>query len=323
MIKCSKCENPAIIRIPYASLNLCREHFIQYFEERVERVINKYKMIEGSKKVAVAVSGGKDSTTLLHLMSKFSDKYGFELIGITIDLGINKGDSKYSSKSVEYAIKNYEMLGVTYRIVNLIDEYGFSIDDAFKKLRRPVCSTCGLAKRYVLNKVAIELGADTLATAHNLNDTAQFVLHGYFGGDVENLARLRAVAPSEKGFVKKIKPLFLSPEKEIATYAILKGIPFITDSCPYVYVRVGSRTQTIIRRKIEELEDEMPGFMMYLVESFENKVRPALEREYGIKEEEKEGHRCKICGMPTPPGRDICSFCAIRLKLSSSPNITQ
>ncbi len=319
-LKCSKCDNPAIIRIGYANLNLCKEHFIEYFESRFERIIEKYKMLEGSKKVAVAVSGGKDSATLLHLMNKMKDKYNIELIGITIDLGINKHDSRYSAKSVEYAIKNYELLGVKYKIVKVSEDYGFTIDDAAKKLRRPVCSTCGLTKRYILNKVAAELGADTLATAHNLNDTAQFVLHGYFSGDVENLARLRAIAPAEKGFIKKIKPLFLVPEKEIATYAILKNIPFITDSCPYVSLRLGGRSQTILRRKIEEIEDELPGFMAYLVENFENKIRPALEKEYGIREEEKEGHRCKICGMPTPPGRDICSFCAIRLKLTSAIN---
>lgn len=308
-MRCSECKKEAIIKIPYAHKYLCKEHFIEWFESRVEKTVKKYKMLEGTRKLAIAVSGGKDSTALLHVMKKIADKEGFEIIGITIDLGIDMG-KKYSAKSVEYAIKNYEMLGVKYRIVNLKEEYGFTIDEAKVKIRRPVCSTCGLTKRYILEKVAKEEGADTLATGHNLNDVAQYVLTGYYNGDILSLARLRPVAPAENGFIKKIKPLFLTPEKEVMTYALVKGIPFIYDSCPHTF-RVGGKTQDTIRRSIEEMEDKIPGFMMSLVTNFEKKIRPLMQ------DIAKEGiGRCKICGMPTSKDREICSFCAVRMKLT-------
>lgn len=313
IVKCSKCDNKAIIKIPYANLALCKEHFNEYLEKRFERVVEKYKMLEGSERVGVAVSGGKDSTTLLHLMYKLSKKMGFEVFGINIDLGIDMG-KKYSSKSTEFAVKNFEMLGIKYHVVRIKEKYGFTIDEAKIKVRRPVCSTCGLVKRYTLNEIAEEEGLDTIATGHNLNDMAQFVMSGYFSGDVMDLARLKPVSPPEKGYkVKKIKPLFLTYEKEILTYAIINNIPFIYDSCPHTF-RVGGATQDRIRRKLEELEDETPGFMLMLVQNFTDKIQPALEKEY-VKEEEIG--RCKICGRPTTKDRDICSFCSIRLKMQS------
>ncbi|BFI74967.1 ATP-binding protein [Sulfurisphaera ohwakuensis] len=311
-MKCSKCDNKAIIKIPYSNLALCKDHFIEWFEKRFERIVDKYKMFENSKKIAVAVSGGKDSTTLLHLMKKLSEKKGFEIIGINIDLGIDMG-KQYSSKSTEFALKNFEMLSVKYRIVRIKERYGFTIDDAKHKIKRPVCSTCGLVKRYTLTEVAEEEGADTIVTGHNLNDMAQFIMAGYFNGDVRDLARLDIITPPEKGYrVMKVKPLFLIYEKEILTYALVKGIPFLYDSCPHTF-RVGGVTQDTIRRKLEELEEAIPGYMLMLVENFINKIQPALKEKY-IKEEEI-GH-CKICGRPTTKDREICSFCAVRLKMT-------
>ncbi|AWR98283.1 adenine nucleotide alpha hydrolase family protein [Acidianus sulfidivorans JP7] len=308
-MKCTKCGNPAIIKLAYANLYLCDKHFVEWFENRVEKTVDKYNMLENTKKLAIAVSGGKDSTTLLHVMTKIAQKRGIDIIGITIDLGIDMG-KKYSSNSVEFAVKNYEMLGVKYRVIRIKEEYGFTIDKARFKIRRPVCSTCGLTKRYVLEKVAKEEGADTLATGHNLNDISQYVLTGYYNGDILSLARLSPVSPAENGYIKKIKPLFLSSEKETMTYAIIKKIPFLYQSCPHTF-RVGGETQDKIRRSIEEIEDKVPGFMLSLVQNFESKFRPLMadipKATLG---------KCKICGMPTNNNRDICSFCATRLKMT-------
>ena len=314
-MKCSKCDNKAIIKIPYANLLLCKDHFIEWLENRFERIVEKYKMFEGSRKVAVAVSGGKDSTTLLHLMKKYADKHGLEVVGIHIDLGIDMG-KVYSNKSKEFAVKNFEMLGVDYRVVSIKDRYGFTIDEAKFKVNRPVCSTCGLVKRYTLTEIAEEERADTIATGHNLNDMAQFIMSGYYSGDISNLSRLDIITPPQHGYkIKKVKPLFLIYEKEILTYAIVKGIPFIYDSCPHSF-RVGGVTQDTIRRKLEELEEVIPGFMLRLVENFINKIQPALKEKY---EKEEEISYCKICGRPTIKGRDICSFCAVRLKITGQP----
>ena len=317
-MKCSKCDRDAVIRIPYANLYLCKEHLNEYVEERVERTMRKYGMLKGVKRIAVAVSGGKDSTSLLHILHRLSQRLGFEVIGVTIDLGIDSGRA-YSSKSVEIAVKNFEALRVPYRVVSLKREYGFTVEDAKRGLRRPVCSSCGLAKRYVLSQVAEEEKADALATGHNLNDMAQFIMMGYYSGDVENLARLEPVSPPKFYSHYKIKPLFLTYEKEIMTFALVNGIPFMIESCPLSW-RVGGTTQEAIRRKLEELEEQIPGFMLRLVETFVNKVRGPLAEKY-VREEEVS--KCKVCGRPTVKGRDICSFCAMRLKLAKSQGVNK
>ncbi|MEM0173235.1 MAG: TIGR00269 family protein [Sulfolobaceae archaeon] len=310
-MRCSKCQNKAIISIKYAGLYLCKEHLNEWLESRVQRTIEKYKMISKNDVVAVAVSGGKDSTTLLHVLHKLSNKMGFEIIGLNIDLGID-GGYEYSKKSTEIARKNFEMLGIKYRIIRLKEEFGFGIDDTKNKTSRPVCSTCGIVKRYLLNRFAKEMGANVLATGHNLNDIAQFILAGYVNGDVNNLSKLSPVLPAEFGFIKKIKPLFLIPEKEIMTYAISNNIQFVYDSCPHTFRRIGGVMQTSIRRSLEELEERVPGIMLRLVENFEEKIRPLLE----IRTEKEELNFCKECGMPTSKGRELCSFCAIRSKLT-------
>jgi uncharacterized protein (TIGR00269 family) len=309
-MKCSKCDNSAIIKIPYANIYLCKDHFIQWFEIRFEKTIKEYKMVKVGDKVAVAVSGGKDSTTLLHLMVNLAKKMDFEVIGINIDLGIDEG-TNYSRKSTEFAKRNFEILGIKYRIVNLKEEYGFTISDTKGKLSRPVCSTCGIVKRYLINKIAIQEGANVVATGHNLNDMAQFILSGYINGDIISLYKLKPILPEEKGFIKKIKPLFLTPEKEILTYALVKGIPFIYDSCPFTF-RIGGPMQDTLRRSLEGIEEKIPGSMMRLVKNFEEKIRPMIEN-YVLKEEELS--TCKSCGMPTAKGRELCSFCAIRNKI--------
>jgi len=315
-MKCSKCDNKAVIAIRYAGLYLCKEHLNEWLESRVQRTIEKYKMISRNDIVAVGVSGGKDSTTLLHVLYKLSKKMGFEVIGLNIELGIDNG-YEYSKKSTEIAKKNFEMLGIKYRIIKLKEEFGFSIDDTRNKSSRPVCSTCGIVKRYLLNKFAKEMGANVLATGHNLNDIAQFIMAGYINGDVSNLSKLSPVLPAEHGFVKKVKPLFLTPEKEIMTYAIVNNIPFIYDSCPYTFRRLGGVMQTSIRRSLEELEEKVPGIMLRLVENFEEKIRPLIS----IEREETELNFCKVCGMPTTKGRELCSFCAIRAKFTNVENL--
>jgi len=312
-VKCGKCDDEAVIKIPYANISLCARHFTEWLENRFERVVEKYKMFDGSDRIGVAVSGGKDSTTLLHLMNKLAQKRGFEIVGIHIHLGIDMGKG-YSDKSLEFALKNFQMLGVKYKLINVKEKYGFTIDEAKFKIRRPICSTCGLVKRYSMEEIAEEEGLDTVVTGHNLNDMAQFVLSGYFSGDVNNLSRLKPVLPPTRGYkVKKVKPLFLIYEKEILTYAILNNIPFIYDSCPHTF-RVGGATQDKIRRKLEEMEDEIPGFMLLLVQNFTDKIQEPLEVIYSKVEEVS---KCKICGRPTTKDREICSFCATKMKLTS------
>ncbi|MGC8557811.1 MAG: TIGR00269 family protein [Nitrososphaeria archaeon] len=314
-MKCSQCDRDAVREIPYMKLYLCREHFLNWFNQRFIRDAKKYKLFENSKRVAVAVSGGKDSTTLLHLLKESSDQLNIEIVGLTIDLGIDVGTG-YSKKSVETAVKNFESSGVEYKVIDLKGEYGFTIDKAKHRTGRPVCSVCGLSKRYILNAAAEEINADTLATGHNLDDMAQFIFSGYIHGNLESLARNALVNPPDRGYkIKKVKPLFFTPESEILHYAILRGFPFIYDPCPYSS-EFGSVFQERVGNMLKEMEKEMPGTMINLVQTFEKQIRPLLYNTYS---KDEDVGRCKLCGRPTSMGREICSFCSIKNKLTTEP----
>ncbi len=68
-MRCSICGSRAIIRIPDLRRNFCEKHFVEYFERRVQKTIERYQMLKNVKKLLVAVSGGKDSLVLLHVLT--------------------------------------------------------------------------------------------------------------------------------------------------------------------------------------------------------------------------------------------------------------
>jgi tRNA(Ile)-lysidine synthase TilS/MesJ len=226
--KCRVCGAPAYARLEYANLQLCRDDFVRFFERRVERTVERYGMFERGSRVAVAVSGGKDSVALLHSLWKLRGKLGVELVAITIDLGI----AGHSDRYVPLARRVCERLGVPCRVVDLRGEYGFSVDE-LRGLRRPVCSLCGAVKRYVLNREARELGAHVLATGHNLDDFLAALLQAYIRGDLRALAKLRPYLPPEGKLVARAKPLVETPERDTKLYVEALGLEHVTWKCPY------------------------------------------------------------------------------------------
>ncbi len=301
--RCRICGRPGAVRAPHANAWFCEEHFPAWVERRVRRTAKKYRMFEGSRAVAVAVSGGKDSVALLHVLKGIGDEEGFEVIGVHLNLGI--GD--FSRASEEAARRNMEMLGVRGVIVDVKGRYGFSVPEAVRSSRRPACSTCGIVKRYALVEAAEDVGADTLATGHNLDDMAQFVLMGYQSGDVGGLSRLRPVVPATHYSLRSVKPLFLVYEWETEEYVRMRGLPVASVRCPLKDVTSGG----LLRERLCEMEGDMPGFMMRLVQSFVDRIQPALADRYL---EQEEVGRCRICGRPTLRGRELCSFCALRAR---------
>ncbi|MCE4620672.1 MAG: tRNA 2-thiocytidine biosynthesis TtcA family protein [Desulfurococcales archaeon] len=169
MARCSICGAPAIAYVSYQKRYYCPEHFAEFVEGKVERTIEKYKMLGGGDRVVAAVSGGKDSATLLSTLSRLREKMGFELYAFHIDLGI--GD--YSVESRKAAVELARRLGVPLVVFSLREELGYGVPEAAMRLRRPACSVCGIFKRYLYNAVGVELGAK-IATGHNADDLAAY-----------------------------------------------------------------------------------------------------------------------------------------------------
>lgn len=257
-------------------------------------------MLKPNDKIAVAVSGGKDSVALLHILHRIEKKFPkSKLLAITIDEGI----TNYRDEAIEIASENCQKLGVKHIIVSFKELYGHCLDEIIRVSRKTngfaPCSYCGVLRRRALNIAAKRAGADKLVTAHNLDDEVQTMILNIIHGDALRIARVVPVLGNEDSqFVQRIKPLCKVPENEVALYAYLRKIRFQTTPCPYV----SESLRNDIRNFLNRLEVKHSGTKFTIFRSFE-RIRPALKNIVG----QVQLWKCEICGEPTV-GR-ICKPC--------------
>jgi len=299
MIRCDKCNKEAVTFIRYNGTHLCKGHFIEYVEKRVKREIRKQKGKRRLKIIAVALSGGKDSSVALYLVHKIFSKTA-EVHAITIDEGI-KG---YRENTVKIAKSLCKNLGIEHHILSFEDEIGITMDEIAKRQSQiGTCTYCGIFRRNLLNRKARELNADALILGHNLDDFSQSVLMNFVNADLEKLARMAPHYRIQKNLIPRILPLRLIPEKETMLYAMLIGLEISLDECPYAF-----SNRLIFREIINELEDRNPGTRYKIVQSYDV-IRPYLYEKFPA----LELKRCKICGEPA--SREICKACELRKQL--------
>ncbi len=301
--RCKWCGDDMEVFLPYARLGLCKSHFKYYVVRRVKRTIERYGMIKPRERVLVALSGGKDSLVLLHVLSTMNESNDpkislkCEVEAVTLDLGIRG----YSEGCVETARAYCEKLGVPHHAVKMVELAGFTMDDVASRRGRPVCSVCGVVKRHFLNKVGVEMGFDRLATGHNLDDEAAVIFSNYLSANVEFLSRQSPILPSREGMISRIKPLFEISERETMIYAQFQGLTPIDRGCPYAIDPSTHRFKMVLN----VLEKEMPATKIRMVRGFLERVKPLLERDGTT-----PLRKCAMCGYPSPS--EICSFCRLR-----------
>lgn len=300
MPRCARCGSPeGAIYIDYMKKYLCRECFLKFYERKVKNTVLKHGMFKGAVKVGVAVSGGKDSMALLRVIRNTFPN--MELTALHINLGIGEYSEECELKVKELC----EELGVKLVVYKLADE-GFTIPDLMNThYGKRICGACGIVKRYLMNKLSLELGVDRLATGHNLDDTVELLLELYLTGRVEELVRVKPVLEGGRGMVAKVKPLIEMTEKENFWYTHLTNTPFAMLECPLVK---GSRM--IARKKIiAKIEEELPGFKHLLYKSHVKRILPRLEKTV----EKPELKACELCQMPTT-GK-VCAYCKLVSKV--------
>ena len=205
----------------------CKEHFVEYLEKKVRYTIRKFSLIGKKDRIAVAVSGGKDSTVLLYLLNKFG--YGVEGITVTSFGGKHSDTNVANLKSV------CETHGIALTEYKIREEFGHSVPEiqkmlAAKGVDKQMCALCGVLRRHVINKRAKAF--DAVATGHTLDDEAQALLMNVFRNDTKQVCR-GGPRTTGKGFVPRIKPLYLLKEKETAAYSKAMDFPVQYGRCPY------------------------------------------------------------------------------------------
>lgn len=302
---CSKCGKKAVFHRKYEGSYLCRKHFIESIEDKVRKTVRKDRMIGRGDRIAFALSGGKDSSAVLYLISKiFGKRKDLEFFAISIDEGI----PGYRKESLEIAKRLCRKIGIPHHVFSFKEEFGNSLNEKVKGIKRSenwegtACTYCGLARRWLLNRKARELGATKIAFGMNLDDEIQGIMMDYVKGDLVRLSRMggKPIVKSEL-FVPRIKPFREIPEKEIGLYAILSGLDIQDKECPYLE---GPRFR--VRDFLNDLEAESSGTKFSTLKTFE-KLLPSVRRI--VKKEGVKLVKCAKCGEPS--SQKVCKTCEL------------
>lgn len=301
-MKCRKCGEKAALNLPQHRLALCKTHFLEWLPQQVERFIKKYRMFGKEDRILAAVSGGKDSLTLWDILHRL----GYQADGLYIGLGIDEGLG-YSAESQRLAESFAAQRGLKLHVVSVAEEYSETIPEMAMRTTRgkdKPCAVCGLTKRHIMNRMAREQGYDVLVTGHNLDDEAAALFGNTLNWIPGYLARQWPVLEANRpGLVRKAKPLCRIYERETAAYALLRGIDYIYEECPF-----SADSRTIYHKEIlNRMEHDRPGAKLnFYVNFLEAKERGIFSPQADPDREHL--HACPSCGQPTSaPGE--CSFC--------------
>lgn len=299
---CTKCQKEeSLYYRAYSGEYLCKKCFLRSIESKAAKTISKYSMIEYGDKVAVGVSGGKDSLSLLYVLKMLFDQHpnnGNELVAVTIDEGI-KG---YRDESLQIVKDFCAQLNIDSKILSYQSLFGIDMDQAMiqrSSQKISSCSMCGTFRRRAIDIAAETVEADIVATAHNMDDQLQTFMINLLAGDVERIGWIypEPVQYTQTG-MKKVKPFVEIYEYEIAFYALQRDIPFQSEECPYMNESI----RTDLREFFNRLERDHPGIkynayrsMTKVSKVFRNSMPPSQTK------------KCSRCGRVSTG--DICSVC--------------
>jgi uncharacterized protein (TIGR00269 family) len=292
-VKCRKCGGTAVLELRRHNAAFCTSDFLEFFRNQVREAIRKYRMFERDESVLVAVSGGKDSLALWDVLVE----EGYRTTGLYLDLGIFDYSVQSRARCEAFAAER----NVPLLVRRVEDEVGAPVPVIKAVTRRPPCSGCGLSKRYLMNRVALDEGLSVVATGHNLDDEAATLFGSVMHWQTDALPRQSPALPStHPKLVRRVKPLYRLSERETAAYAFLRKIDYIVEECPFA---VGA-TSIAHKETLNRLEDASPGAKHNFLFGFLDKARPAFERVEAVTLNE-----CTRCGQVTTG--TLCAFCKL------------
>ncbi len=292
-MKCRKCGDAAVLELRRHNTAFCANDFVEFFRNQVREAIRKHRMFTRDEAVLVAVSGGKDSLALWDVLIED----GYRTTGLYLDLGIFDYSVESKSRCEAFAAARSVPLIVT----RVAEEVGAPVPEIKRIVRRPACSACGLSKRYLTNRAALEHGMPVVATGHNLDDEAATLFGSVLHWQTDALPRQSPALPSSHPkLVRRVKPLYRLSERETAAYAFIRKIDYIVEECPFAK----GATSIMHKEILSRLEEESPGAKHNFLFGFLDKARAAFERADGVPLNE-----CARCGQVTTG--TVCAFCKL------------
>ncbi|HEU5322509.1 MAG TPA: TIGR00269 family protein [Methylomirabilota bacterium] len=292
-MKCRKCGGTAVLELRRHNAAFCAPDFVEFFRNQVREAVRRHHMFTRDERVLVAVSGGKDSLALWDVLID----EGYDTTGLYLDLGIFDYSVESRARCEAFAARR----GAPLLVSRVSDEVGAPVPQIQAVTRRPPCSGCGLSKRYLMNRVALEHGLPVVATGHNLDDEAATLFGSVMHWQTDALPRQSpALASTHPKLVRRVKPLYRLSERETAAYAFLRKIDYIVEECPFA----AGATSIAHKQILDRMEEASPGAKHNFLFGFLDKARAAFERVEGVTLNE-----CTRCGQVTTG--TVCAFCKL------------
>ena len=224
----------------------------QWFLGLVKRAIYDYAMIKIGDRVAVGISGGKDSTSLLHalwLVSRTTPLV-FGLEAVYIDLGFGADIS-----AVEAACRER---GIPFHTVKT--EIGAAVKESLE--RGSPCALCAHLRRGALNNAARGLGCGAVALGHHLDDAIEtFFMSLFYNGQFRTFAPVTFL---DRANLRMIRPLIYLTAKDVSYWAKTENLPAVENPCP----ASGRTAREEARRLVEELAERYPDLRLRFLNAF-------------------------------------------------------
>ena len=228
------------------------------------KAISDYKMIENGDKIAVGLSGGKDSITLLAVLAaykKFAPEK-FDLIAINIDMGFEDVDQNQVQATKDFC----NSIGVPL-IIEKTDIARIIFDE--RKEKSP-CSLCSKMRRGALNNVAIDHGCNKLALGHHADDVVEtMMLSLLYEG---RFSTFMPISYMDKSKITLIRPLVYIEEKQINWTAKRLGLPVIFNPCP----RDKHTKREDVKQLVRNLDEQFVDSKKHIMSAIFNPERNSL-----------------------------------------------
>lgn len=228
---------------------------MQKLMSRMRAAMEKYDMIQDGDKIAVGLSGGKDSVALLAALAEMRRFYPrkYEIVAITADMRFNGEDADFSELEnlcrrldVQYVIKRTELADIIFNI---------------RKETNP-CSLCAKMRRGILHDIAIENGCNKVALGHHMDDAVEtFFMNLLKGGTVGSFCPVTYLSRKD---IYVIRPMVLATESLVAGAVKHCNLPVVKSKCPMDKTSERQKTKELVaslNKEYPQLREKVIGAM--------------------------------------------------------------